>query len=320
MKKTVCIFMGLLFLTGCGGADREARLDVPTVLRDAEGECLVEIPQIMDSECEEALAINAEVQELAQTMQDTYWEDDVMWCEMTAWPTETERYLSLTVAVSEYPTYGANGQLMSWVYDKDKGTRVLLDDALAMADTDMEQITADIRVWCGQNDYEMSGEVPDFLTFRMLENGVPQFMTGVSITPGGLVGEVDPWSSFFTWTDGTVEWPAYAPFDPAEITGTYSHFLFCQTYENMGQYEGDAAVISEEEAMLLFEEIYEINKYLEDGYTMRFDGNTVEIDYQTCICAVLEKDGAEEGYYAATWGSAYWYDPEGDAWIAVGFG
>ncbi|MBQ2724729.1 MAG: hypothetical protein IJF78_03380 [Clostridia bacterium] len=320
MKKTVCILMGLLFLTGCGGADRKARLDVPTVLRDAEGECLVEIPQIMDSECEEALAINAEVQELAQTMQDTYWEDDVMWCEMTAWPTETERYLSLTVAVSEYPTYGANGQLMSWVYDKDKGTRVLLDDALAMADTDMEQITADIRVWCGQNDYEMSGEVPDFLTFRMLENGVPQFMTGVSITPGGLVGEVDPWSSFFTWTDGTVEWPAYAPFDPAEITGTYSHFLFCQTYEDMGQYEGDAAVISEEEAMLLFEEIYEINKYLEDGYTMRFDGNTVEIDYQTCICAVLEKDGAEEGYYAATWGSAYWYDPEGDAWIAVGFG
>ena len=89
---------------------------------------------------------------------------------------------------------------------------------------------------------------------------------------------------------------------------------------NIGQYEGDAAVISEEEAMMLFEEIYEINKYLEDGYTMRFDGNTVEIDYQTCICAVMEKDGAEEGYYAATWGSAYWFDPEGDAWIAVGFG
>lgn len=89
---------------------------------------------------------------------------------------------------------------------------------------------------------------------------------------------------------------------------------------SMGQYEGDAAIMSETEAMMLFEEIYEINKYLEDGYTMRFDGKTVEIDYQTCICAVLEKDGVEEAYYAATWGSAYWYDPEGDAWIAVGFG
>ena len=90
--------------------------------------------------------------------------------------------------------------------------------------------------------------------------------------------------------------------------------------ESMGQYDGDAAIISEEEAMLLFEEIYEINKYLEDGYTMRFDGNTVEIDYQTCICAILEKDGVEEAYYAATWGCAYWYDPDGDAWVAVGFG
>ena len=34
---------------------------------------------------------------------------------------------------------------------------------------------------------------------------------------------------------------------------------------NMGQYDDSAAVISEEEAMLLFEEIYEINKYLEEN-------------------------------------------------------
>lgn len=324
MKRFSLLLLCALLLVSCGKKDSAAFADVPTVIDQPGNEvrpgCLIEVPQIMDSETPAARSINEEILELSQTMQDTCMEEETMWCEMTAWPTETERYINLTVMLNEYPGYGTSGQLMSWVYDKDKSRQILPDDALAMADTDMEQITADIRVWCEQNDYEMTGAVPDFLTFRMLENGVPQFITGVSITPGGLVGEVDPWSSFFTWTDGTVEWPAYAPFDPAEITGTYSNFLFCQTYENMGQYEGDAAVISEEEAMLLFEEIYEINKYLEDGYTMRFDGNTVEIDYQTCICAVLEKDGAEEGYYAATWGSAYWYDPEGDAWIAVGFG
>ena len=92
--------------------------------------------------------------------------------------------------LNEYPGYGTNGQLMSWVYSKEKSTQVLPDDALAMADTDMEQITADVGVWCEENDYEMTGEVPDFLTFRMLENGVPQFMTGVSITPGGLVAGI----------------------------------------------------------------------------------------------------------------------------------
>ena len=98
----------------------------------------------------------------------------------------------------------------------------------------------------------------------------------------------------------------------------------CESREGMGQYGGDAAIMSETEAMMLFEEIFEINKYLEDGYEMRFDGNTVELDYETCICAVLGKEVngefVEEGYYAATWGCAYWYDPEGDAWIEVGFG
>ena len=328
MKRFSLLLLCALLLVSCGKKDSAAFADVPTVIDQPGNEvrpgCLIEVPQIMDSETPAARSINEEILELSQTMQDTYMEDETMWCEMTAWPTETERYINLTVMLNEYPCYGTSGQLMSWVYDKDKSRQILPDDALAMADTDMEQITADIRVWCGQNDYEMTGDVPDFLTFRMLENGVPQFITGVSITPGGLVGEVDPWSSFFTWTEGTVEWPAYTPFDPSEITGTYSNFLFCQTYEDMGQYDGDPEHISEWEAMELFEEIYEINKYLEAGYEMRFDGNTVELDYETCICAVLGKEVngefVEEGYYAATWGCAYWFDPEGDAWIAVGFG
>ena len=93
---------------------------------------------------------------------------------------------------------------------------------------------------------------------------------------------------------------------------------------NMGQYEGDAAIMSETEAMMLFEEIYEINKYLEDGYTMRFDGKTVEIDGQTCICAVLgtEENGefTVQGHYAATWGSAYLLDPITGEWTPVAFG
>ena len=93
---------------------------------------------------------------------------------------------------------------------------------------------------------------------------------------------------------------------------------------NMGQYAGDAAIMSETEAMMLFEEIYEINKYLEDGYTMRFDGKTVEIDGQTCICAVLgtEENGefTVQGHYAATWGSAYLLDPITGEWTPVAFG
>ena len=94
--------------------------------------------------------------------------------------------------------------------------------------------------------------------------------------------------------------------------------------ENMGQYEGDASIMSETEAMMLFEEIYEINKYLEAGMTMQFDGSTVEIDGQTCICATLgtEENGGftVQGHYAATWGNAYYHDPITGDWTPVGFG
>ena len=95
-------------------------------------------------------------------------------------------------------------------------------------------------------------------------------------------------------------------------------------HEEMGQYEGDAAIMSETEAMMLFEEMIEINKYLEAGMTMHFDGSTVEIDGQTCICAMLgtEENGefTVQGHYAATWGCAYYLDPLTGDWTPVGFG
>jgi|GEM_PF-6551893 len=328
MKKSICILLCMIFLIGCSGADRNARLDVPTVhyqdSTDTKVGCLIEVPQILDSERKAVLEINAELEELAQTMKETYWGDEIMWCDVTAWPTETEQYISIVLLLREYPSYGTEGQIMSWVYDKQKGLRLTLDDALAMADTDMDRVKADIGRWCDQNDFVMTETDLTCFAFRMTADGNPQFMTGAVIVQEGLVDEIDPWASFFTWTDGEVVWTSSAPFDPAEVVGSFSNFLFCQTYESMNQYDGDPEHISEWEAMELFEEIYEINKYLEDGYEMRFDGNTVELDYETCICAVLGKEVngefVEEGYYAATWGCAYWFDPEGDAWIAVGFG
>ena len=78
----------------------------------------------------------------------------------------------------------------------------------------------------------------------------------------------------------------------------------CESREGMGQYGGDAAIMSETEAMMLFEEIFEINKYLDAGMTMHVDGSTVEIDGQTCICATLGTEETGEftvqGHYAAT--------------------
>lgn len=325
MKKWIGIFLAAVFLSGCTGADHTARVDVPTVLyqdpTDAKMGCLIEVPQIVDSEKEDALEINAELQALSQNMQDTYWDDEIMWCEMTAWPTESDRYISITLVLNEYPSYGTNGQIMSWVYDKYESTRMDLDDALAMAGTDMDSVKADIGRWCYENGYVMTETELTSFAFRMTGDDKPQFMAGAVMVEEAFADELDPWSSFFTWTDGSVEWTSSAPFDPAEVVGPFSQFLVCQTYEPM---EGDAAIISEEEAMMLFEEIYEINKYLEAGMEMIFDGYTVEIDGETCICAELGTgtggDFQVEAYYAATWGSAYILDPVTGDWTPVGFG
>lgn len=329
MKKTVCILLFTIFLIGCDTADPDSYLDVPTVMTQDENTarpgCLLEIPQIMNTENDEAQVINTEIQELSQYLVDTYWEDEIMWCEMTAWPTETERYISITVQLDEYPAYGTEGTLFTWVYDKKKGEQVYMDDALSMAKTDMETIEADLAEWCSINSYLVPEEILSSIRFRMTVDEKPQFLAGVTMVSEALAGETDPWEYFFTWTDGVVECGYGVPFDPAEINGSYTHYLMSQIYEDsMNQYDGDPDHVSEWEAMELFEEIYEINKYLENGYEMRFDGNTVELDYETCICAVLGKEVngefVEKGYYAATWGCAYWYDPEGDAWVAVGFG
>jgi len=335
MRKTVFNFFvfslvgAALLFGGCKNGDFGAYLDVPTVIEQAytaekEG-CLIEIPQIVNSKRKAATCINDEIQELTEKMQDTYCGDEVEWCRVTAWPTETERYLSIVLRIEVFPSYGTNGEVISWVYDKQNGQSVGLAEALAMADTDESVIATDIGIWCTDNGYIKMKEGLECLAFRMTGEGTPQFIASVSTVEKALVEEIDPWSGFFTYTKGVVERPYDYPFDPAEVTGSYTHVLWCQNVEDsMGQYGGDAAIMSEDEALELFKDIYEIEKYLDMGMSVIFDGTTVEINGETCICAVLGTNGEDtfkaEAYYAATWGCAYVMDPVTGEWSPVGFG
>lgn len=325
MKKSLMFLLCALLLSGCSGADSQAAIDVSEVISpsgsaDLPG-CLMEIPQIVNSETPAAKAINDDIQALVLNLQNTYQEDEVMWCEMTAWPTETDRYLNLTVLLQEYPSYGTNGELLSWVYDKENAKQLLLADALSMEKTDEAAIAADIGTWCAENGYIMNGEDLPFLVFRMTADGDVQFLTGASVIAERLQGEVDPWCSFFTWENGEVTFTEMVPFDPAEITGVYSKPLFWQTLESMEQNGDGTAMVSEAGAMQVFESVYEISKYFDDGYTMRFDGEVVEINGAFCLCAVMETSAGEvAGYYAASWDSAYMQDPETGEWMPVAFG
>ena len=117
--------LGLVLLVGalgglvaCHGGS-SATIAMDTQYYDDRGSIL-EIPQITGDRSEAAQAINAAL--LARkAVYQTYVDDpyrDASWCEVTAWPTTTDRYLNLALVENVYPTYGSDGTLFSWVYDK----------------------------------------------------------------------------------------------------------------------------------------------------------------------------------------------------------
>ena len=105
--------LGLVLLVGalgglvaCHGGS-SATIAMDTQYYDDRGSIL-EIPQITGDRSEAAQAINAAL--LARkAVYQTYVDDpyrDASWCEVTAWPTTTDRYLNLALVENVYPTYG----------------------------------------------------------------------------------------------------------------------------------------------------------------------------------------------------------------------
>lgn len=134
--------LGLVLLVGalgglvaCHGGS-SATIAMDTQYYDDRGSIL-EIPQITGDRSEAAQAINAAL--LARkAVYQTYVDDpyrDESWCEVTAWPTTTDRYLNLALVENVYPTYGSDGTLFSWVYDKKARREVTREQALELAGT-----------------------------------------------------------------------------------------------------------------------------------------------------------------------------------------
>ena len=132
--------LGLVLLVGalgglvaCHGGS-SATIAMDTQYYDDRGSIL-EIPQITGDRSEAAQAINAAL--LARkAVYQTYVDDpyrDASWCEVTAWPTTTDRYLNLALVENVYPTYGSDGTLFSWVYDKKDRREVTREQALELA-------------------------------------------------------------------------------------------------------------------------------------------------------------------------------------------
>lgn len=204
-----------------------AYIEVP--LRFYEGDNVLEFPQIKGAENDAVSAINKELFDWFNQLKDTYSKSDYGWCEAIAYPTETERYLNIVLTFCEFPTYATYGEIFSWVYDKQTGRQITLEEALKTAQISRKALEASFEKWVPSLEPEKSFDGIDSLAFRMLPDGSPQILAGVNT----FVEGAGNWVCFYTWKDGYV--PAsvpYYPVDPSEITGDYGEPLYCQQSEN----------------------------------------------------------------------------------------
>lgn len=222
-----------LMFSGCGGKEKgpdtpkepapETHLDVP-LRYSGEGGTLLEMPQIVGDDNAAIRTINGEMEGWYNDLVEYYADDSDYWGELLAYPTENDRFLNAVVTFCEYPIYGTNGEVYSWVYNKNTKQRYTLENAFDEAGTDAETLLADFTDWYAADGQEVLGI--DTLAFRMLEDGTPQFLAGV-IVVDPYVG--DSWTSFHTWTDGSISWLGPDPVDPNEVTGTFTGGpLYCQ--------------------------------------------------------------------------------------------
>jgi hypothetical protein len=117
--------------------------------------------------------------------------------DVRAYPLVSENYLQLITTSICYPTYGTDGDVWSWVYDRAAHKYLRLSDALIA-----DELTEDIIISTAEKLFEKlphyhaaylyGGEVAGFY----MDEGVRRYILKMTeMNPDG-----DPWDSFFVYT------------------------------------------------------------------------------------------------------------------------
>ena len=188
---------------------------------------------------------------------------------------------------------------------------ITLDAAMERAGTTWDQVERDVQRFAVGSFGGYGG--PTSMAFYMDEEGVPVFLVGA------IVGESDEWPNFFTWDQGSVEWSGQHPMSLLEVDPLEG--LFCRS--GAVEYDG-AAMISEEEAMEILREIYEVQEDLAQGMLLSPYGTTKYLDDAEHLCIAVGNDLGNRfetvWVYAVSYNSVYRLEDATGAWIPIGFG
>ncbi|MFQ8759494.1 MAG: hypothetical protein ACLSAF_08685 [Intestinimonas sp.] len=122
---------------------------------------------------------------------------------VTAWPTTTDRYLNLALVENVYPTYGSDGTLFSWVYDKKDRREVTREQALELAGTTEADLREAVAVLLadGELSLPLDPDTFEIRGFRIDADREVTFYLG-GANRDGAEG-MDAWYGLYVWSGGT---------------------------------------------------------------------------------------------------------------------
>jgi hypothetical protein len=184
----------------------QAVLAMDTQYYDILGNVL-EIPLIQGDDSPEAQAINREVlaikAQFQQGLEDVY---EHINSELMAYPTTTERYLNLTLYDPVVNSSGNDGEIHSWVYDKQEGRQVTQEDALALAQISQEELRTGVEELLTGEDPARTLEEFQISGFRIGPEGEVLFYLQADVADLYIPGQwdLDGWRRLYLWSEGAL--------------------------------------------------------------------------------------------------------------------
>ena len=121
------------------------------------------------------------------------------------YPSTTDRYLNLVFFLNEN-SYGHDGWVRSWVYDKEEGGQVTAEDALSLAGTTREALCGGLEELIANDPEYPRGmyEPADIVGFRIKADGQPVFYLSAFVDYVELEsgGALDEWYRLYVWEGG----------------------------------------------------------------------------------------------------------------------
>ncbi|MDR1293775.1 MAG: hypothetical protein LBK59_02260 [Bifidobacteriaceae bacterium] len=144
------------------------------------------------------------------------------WADVRAYPFTSEDYLQIVTTAIAYPTYGTEGELFSWVFDRHTNTWIRPEGVFAEAGLTPDALTEAVSAAFVPDSPAESVERVEPSGFRYVQGvdgWIPEFLIKVTVANT----EAEPWDGLFSYqgADATgqplTKLNAECLFDPAEM-------------------------------------------------------------------------------------------------------